>query len=54
MLQIDRILLLTFNHYFTIVEEILEIWFSETLQIKSILLLADNHYFTMFEENIQI
>ena len=49
-LQIDSILLLDDNNYFTKVEENFEIWLSETLQIDSILLLADNHYFTIVEE----
>ena len=30
-LQIDSFLLITDNHYFTMVEEIFEIWLSETL-----------------------
>ena len=54
MLQIDLILLLFDNYYFTMVEENFEIWFSETLQIGLILLLFDDNYFTMVEENLEI
>ena len=43
MLQIGLILLLFDNYYFTMVEEIFEIWHSEMLQIGLILLLFDNY-----------
>ena len=41
-LQIDSILPLADNQYFTMVEENFEIWLSETLESESIILLTEN------------